>query len=60
MQAHELVAQFAAATHGAEPMDAARGVIEALRSDLDGVAEALGYLSGTGGNAYQAFTVLRL
>ena len=55
MHAHDLVARFAAATQGSDPMAGAREVIEDLRQDLDGVAAALSYLTGTGGNAHQAF-----
>jgi len=55
MQVHELVGRFAAEMQGADPMTAARGVMDELKNDLDGVAEALTYLSGTGGNAHQAF-----
>ena len=55
MHAHDLVARFAAATQSADPMAGAREVIEDLRNDLDGVAAALSYLTGTGGNAHQAF-----
>lgn len=55
MQTHELVARFAAAAAQTDPMAAAREVMEELKQDLDGVADALSYLSGTGGNAHQAF-----
>ncbi len=55
MQAHDLVARFSVAANSDEPMAAARVVLEELRDDLDGVADALSYLTGTGGNAQQAF-----
>ncbi|MBT6277690.1 MAG: cysteine dioxygenase family protein [Chromatiales bacterium] len=55
MQAHDLVARFATAAQSDDPMRAARAVVEELANDLDGVADALKYLTGTGGNAHQAF-----
>jgi len=55
MQAHDLVARFAVAASSDDPMAAARTVLEELKDDLDAVADALSYLSGTGGNAAQAF-----
>lgn len=55
MRAHDLVAGFAKAVNGDDPMAGARGVLDDLRTDLDTVAEALSYISGTGGNAAQIF-----
>ncbi len=55
MKAHELVARFAQAGERANPMNAAREVLEALRDDLGAVEQALSYVSGTGGNARQVF-----
>lgn len=55
MHAHDLVARFASAVNGDDPMAAARAVLEELKDDLDGVADALSYLTGTGGNCAQAF-----
>ena len=55
MKVHELVAQFSQAVQCDDPMAGARKVLESLKTDLDGVADALSYLSGTGGNAVQAF-----
>lgn len=55
MQAHDLVARFATAASSDDSMAAVRAVLEELKEDLDGVANALSYLTGTGGNAAQAF-----
>jgi predicted metal-dependent enzyme (double-stranded beta helix superfamily) len=55
MQVHELVAAFAQGIDGDDPMAAARSVLEDLRTNLDAVAEALLFVSGTGGNAAQIF-----
>lgn len=55
MDSAALVAKFAGAAASSDPMNAARGVLEELKSDLGGVAKALDYLTGTGGNAHQAF-----
>ena len=55
MKVHELVARFAQAGESANPMNAAREVLEALRPDLAAVEQALSYVSGTGGNAKQVF-----
>ena len=55
MKVHELVARFAQAGESTQPMHAARETLEALRSDLTAVEQALGYISGTGGNARQVF-----
>jgi hypothetical protein len=56
LHADDLVARFASAVNSGEPMAAARAVLEELKDDLDGVAEALSYLTGTGGNCAQAFS----
>ena len=55
MKVHELVARFAKAGESANPMNAAREELEALRDHLATVEQALGYVSGTGGNARQVF-----
>ena len=55
MKVHELVARFAQAGESANPMNAAREELEALRDHLATVEQALGYVSGTGGNARQVF-----
>ena len=55
MKVHELVASFAQAGDSADPMNAAREALEALRGDLGAVEQALHFVSGTGGNARQVF-----
>ena len=55
MKVHELVASFAKAGESANPMAAAREELEALRGDLGAVEQALGFVSGVGGNARQVF-----
>ena len=55
MKVHELVARFATAAESAEPMNAARAVLEGLRGDLAAIESALAYISGIGGNARQVF-----
>lgn len=55
MDVHELTGRFIKAVRTADPMTGVREVMEELKQDLDGVADALSYLSGTGGNAMQAF-----
>src|SRR4249920_1781178 len=55
MKAHELVARFAQAADSAEPMKAAREVLDGLRADLAAIESALAYISGVGGNARQVF-----
>ncbi len=55
MKVHELVARFAQAGESANPMNAAREALDALRGDLDTVEQALRFVSGTGGNARQVF-----
>lgn len=55
MKVHELVARFAKAGEAANPMQAAREELEALRDDLGAIENALSYVSGTGGNARQVF-----
>lgn len=55
MQAHDLVAIFSAAVQSADPMAAAREEMQKLTNNLDAVADALSYVTGTGGNAKQAF-----
>ena len=55
MQVHELVARFAAAVETADPMGAARKVLEDLRGEIDHIDKMLAYISGIGGNARQVF-----
>jgi predicted metal-dependent enzyme (double-stranded beta helix superfamily) len=55
MKPHDLVASFAAAVSSAEPMTAARAVLEELKGRVAEVDEALRYISGVGGNARQVF-----
>lgn len=55
MKVHELVARCAGAGESADAMGAVREVLEDLRSDIAAVADALAYVSGTGGNAHQVF-----
>jgi predicted metal-dependent enzyme (double-stranded beta helix superfamily) len=55
MHAHDLVARFSGTANSSDSMAAVRAVLEELKEDLDGVADALSYLSGTGGNCAQAF-----
>ena len=55
MQVHELVARFAAAVETADPMGAARKVLEDLRGEINPIEKMLAYISGIGGNARQVF-----
>ena len=55
MQVHELVARCVEAAQGEGSMNAVRGVLEGLRSDLDAVEQALAFIPGVGGNARQVF-----
>ena len=55
MKVHELVARFAQAGESANPMNAAREALEAIRHDVAAIESALAYVSGTGGNARQVF-----
>ncbi|MFT6581296.1 MAG: putative metal-dependent enzyme (double-stranded beta helix superfamily) [Alphaproteobacteria bacterium] len=58
MDVANLVSRFTSATAGIEPQyahKAAVSVMNELKSELDDVAEALSYLTGSGGNALQAF-----
>ena len=55
MKVHELVARFANAVDGSNSMDAAREVLDGLKSDLAAIEQALSYISGIGGNARQVF-----
>jgi predicted metal-dependent enzyme (double-stranded beta helix superfamily) len=55
MKAHDLVARFAKAGESANPMNAAREELDALRNDVAAIESALAYVSGTGGNARQVF-----
>lgn len=55
MKVHELVARIARANESADPMAATREVLESLRGDIARIEQALGYISGTGGNAHQVF-----
>lgn len=55
MKPHDLVASFATAVSGTEPMSAARAALEELKGKIAEVDEALRYISGVGGNARQVF-----
>jgi len=44
MQVHELVARFAAAVETADPMGAARKVLEDLRGEIDHIEKMLAYI----------------
>lgn len=55
MKVHELVARFAKAAENADAMGAARAELDALRGDVGAIEQALGYISGVGGNARQVF-----
>lgn len=55
MKVHEMVARFAPAGESADPLQAARQVLEQLAGDLGQVDHALDYISGIGGNARQVF-----
>lgn len=58
MQVADLVSKFATAVAGEDEAyshKAAVAVINELKNDLDGVANALSYVDGMGGNANQAF-----
>ncbi len=55
MKVHELVARFAKVGESANPMNAAREELEALRGDIDAVEKTIRFVSGTGGNARQVF-----
>jgi predicted metal-dependent enzyme (double-stranded beta helix superfamily) len=55
MDVAELVARFSTAAADAHGHKAALTVIDELKGDLDAVADAMSYLTGSGGNALQAF-----
>jgi predicted metal-dependent enzyme (double-stranded beta helix superfamily) len=55
MKVHELVARFAQAGESANPMNAAREALDAIRHDVAAIERVLSYVSGTGGNARQVF-----
>ena len=55
MKVHDLVARFATAGEAADPMNAARQILEDLGGDLGAVDRALAYVPGVGGNARQVF-----
>ena len=58
MDVAELVSRFStaiASTEAEYAHKAAVSVINELKDDLDGVADAMSYLTGSGGNALQAF-----
>lgn len=55
MKVHQLVASFAVAAESADPMGAARAVLDSLRGEVAEIEQALQYVSGTGGNARQVF-----
>src|SRR5712691_6094463 len=55
MKVDELVARFAEAVDHADPMSAARAVLEDMRGETAAIERALDYISGVGGNARQVF-----
>jgi predicted metal-dependent enzyme (double-stranded beta helix superfamily) len=55
MKVHELVARFATAPNGGDPMKTAREVLEGLRGEIAEIERTLSYVSGVGGNARQVF-----
>jgi hypothetical protein len=55
MKVQELVARFATAGESADPMNAARQILEDLGGDIGAVDRALDYVPGVGGNARQVF-----
>lgn len=55
MKVHDIVARCAQAAESPESMRAVRAVLEELRTDLAGLARALEFIPGTGGNARQIF-----
>lgn len=55
MKVHELVARCAEAAEAPEPMQAVRKLIESWKGRIAEIDQALGYVSGVGGNARQAF-----
>lgn len=55
MKPHDLVARFAAAVGGSEPMAEARATLDELKVHIAEVDEALRYISGVGGNPRQVF-----
>jgi predicted metal-dependent enzyme (double-stranded beta helix superfamily) len=55
MKVHQLVARFATAGEAADPLAAARRVLEDLAGDIEAVDRALDYVPGVGGNARQVF-----
>ena len=55
MQVHELVASFGRAGESANPMIAARDILESMRGQVQDIENTLAYISGTGGNAGQVF-----
>ena len=55
MKVADLVARLTAANAEAEPHKGVVRVLKELKADLDGVAEALAHIAGTGGNARQIF-----
>jgi len=58
MDAANLVARFSEAVAGVEEEYAHKGAVQLMQelsNDVDGVADALSYLAGSGGNALQAF-----
>ena len=55
MTVADLVARMAKAAASSDPQAAVRAELEAMQGDLAGLADALSYLPGVGGNANQAF-----
>lgn len=55
MKVQELVTRFAKAGESANPMQAAREELDAIRGDVEAIERTLAYVSGVGGNARQVF-----
>ena len=55
MKVYELVASFGQTGESANPMNAAREILESLRGQEEAIENTLAYISGTGGNAGQVF-----
>jgi predicted metal-dependent enzyme (double-stranded beta helix superfamily) len=55
MKVSELVARFATAAESADPLNAARQILEELGGDIGAIDRALQYIPGVGGNANQIF-----
>lgn len=55
MKVHELVGFFAKAADSANALTAVREVLDGMKNELASIEQALGYISGIGGNARQVF-----